>query len=124
MNNYDNQVEAGQEVLTKVFQKAWDSPTFKGELIRNPVQTLQSFTGVSFLPTRRIVVEDQSDASVIYLNIPAQPDLSHIELSEEDLEQIAGGITPIPVAYVVGAAACTAVLFVGSAICGYVANRQ
>jgi hypothetical protein len=41
---------------------------------------------------KKIVVEDQTDESVIYLNIPAKVNIDDLTLTEEQLEQIAGGI--------------------------------
>lgn len=55
---------------------------------------------VSFLNDKKIVVQDQTDSSVIYINIPAQPNTDDMQLTEEELEMIAGGATP---AYVLGA---------------------
>jgi hypothetical protein len=39
---------------------------------------------------KRIVVRDQSVAGNVYINIPAVPE-ADVELSEEELERVAGG---------------------------------
>ena len=36
-------------------------------------------------------MEDQSDSNKIYLNIPQKIDFENLELSEEQLEKVAGG---------------------------------
>lgn len=100
------QREKGAELLKILAQKAWESTAFKEQLIKNPVTTIEQVTGKDLknLNDKRIVVEDQTDESVIYLNIPAKvSNFDELELTEEQLEQIAGGITPT-VAYVAGAA--------------------
>ncbi|WP_229201935.1 hypothetical protein [Arsenicibacter rosenii] len=42
-----------------------------------------------------MVVNDQTDKSKIYVNIPAEPEIESMELSEEQLEAVAGGGQPI-----------------------------
>lgn len=39
------------------------------------------------------MVVDQSSEDYIYLNIPRMPDIDNIELTEEELAQVAGGTT-------------------------------
>jgi hypothetical protein len=103
MNITIEQQEKGAELLKTLAHKAWESATFKEELIKNPVATIEQVTGRSItnLGDKRIVVEDQTDESVIYLNIPAKININELELTEEQLEMIAGGVTPL--AYVAGA---------------------
>jgi hypothetical protein len=83
--------------LQKIYTKTWQDESFKQSLIHDPVTTLNkiaigefSFEGV------KIQVNDQTDPSTLYLNIPANPqDLAmdfDMELTEEDLELIAGGV--------------------------------
>jgi hypothetical protein len=97
------QQEKGADLLKNLTQKAWKSAAFKDQLINNPTATIEQVTGKSLkdLGDKRIVVEDQTDESVIYINIPAQMDINELELTEEELEMIAGGVTPV--VYVVGA---------------------
>jgi hypothetical protein len=99
------QQEKGAGLLKTLVQRAWESAAFKEQLIKNPVATIEEVTGkdLTNLNDKRIIVEDQTDESVIYLNIPAKVSFDELELTEEQLEQIAGGITPT-VAYVAGAA--------------------
>jgi hypothetical protein len=39
-----------------------------------------------------IIVEDQTSSSNIYMNIPAKPNYENFELTDEQLEVVAGGI--------------------------------
>ena len=104
--------EKGAELIKTLAQKAWESSAFKEQLIQNPVATIEQVTGkdLTILDNKRIVVEDQTDESVIYLNIPAQVSMDELELTEEQLEMMAGGLSPVVLAYgagmVVGVGLC------------------
>jgi len=65
----------------------------KNRFITNPKQTIESELGVTINieMTKNIVVEDQSNSDIIYLNIPKHTDLSSLNLTEEELERISGG---------------------------------
>ncbi|KQM19128.1 class IIb bacteriocin, lactobin A/cerein 7B family [Chryseobacterium sp. Leaf201] len=105
MNYTLQNLEKGEELIKVLANKAWESSTFKDQLIKNPVSTIEEVTGKKLSNLdKKIVVEDQSDESVIYFNIPAKMDLDELELTEEQLEMIAGGATPVAVAYVAGVA--------------------
>lgn len=100
--NYSKEQEAkGTELVKTLVEKAWESASFKERLMRNPEATIAEVTGKHLTNTdKKIVVVDQTDESVVYINIPAKVDVSELELTEEQLEQVAGGILP----YIVGAA--------------------
>lgn len=104
MNTSIEQQKKGAELLKTLTQKAWESASFKEQLVKNPTAAIEQVTGktLSNLDGKRIVVEDQTDSSIIYLNIPAKLDLNELELTEEQLEMISGGVTPV--AYVAGVA--------------------
>jgi len=105
------QQEKGAELLKTLVEKAWSSAAFKDQLIKNPEATIQEFTNKSFvLPNnQKIVVEDQTNESVIYFNIPVKPNFNELELTEEQLELVAGGITPTFIAFAYGFSAGVAV---------------
>ncbi|WP_257669657.1 class IIb bacteriocin, lactobin A/cerein 7B family [Parapedobacter tibetensis] len=104
MNITLEQQEKGAELMKTLTQKAWESASFKEQLVKNPVAAIEEVTGkkLANFDDKRVVVEDQTDESVIYLNIPAKIDINELELTEEQLETIAGGVTPA--AYVAGVA--------------------
>lgn len=105
MNNIIEQQEIGAEIMKTLAQKAWESSAFKEQLIKNPVATIEQVTGktVTMLVNTKFVVEDQTDETVIYLNIPAEPNLDNLVLTEEQLETISGGTSPLCICYVAGA---------------------
>jgi len=64
-----------QQFINSLIKNCWSNPEFKKKLIDNPVKTIEKVTGKkSKLPKGfRVKVEDQSETSKIYLNIPVQP---------------------------------------------------
>lgn len=114
MTNIEKQKQ-GAELLNSLVEKAWIDNDFKGQLIENPTKTINDFTGKNFIMpvNKKIVVEDQSNESIIYLNIPAEPNLDELELSDEQLEQVAGGIIP---AILAGIAVCQILYSAGTGI--------
>ena len=87
-----------QKFLETVITEAWNNPTYKAELIANPVEAIKSLTGmeVNIPEGKRLVVVDQTDTSVLNVNIPPQPNMDDVELTEEQLEVVAGGGTLLP----------------------------
>jgi hypothetical protein len=87
-----------EKMYREVLQKAWDDNDFKQRLVNDPEAALSEFTGqeISLLEGKKIVVNDQTDETVVYINIPRRPNLDDIELNEEQLETIAGGGSLLP----------------------------
>jgi hypothetical protein len=85
-----------QKLNSQVIQKAWEDAQFMNELKANPVETIEKLTGhkISLPEGQKLVVVDQSDASTVYFNIPKKIDFETLELTEEQLEMVAGGLTP------------------------------
>lgn len=81
-----------KNLYKKIVVKAWEDESFKKELIANPLETLNQFTNSKLdFGGKNIQIEDQTDRNIIYLNIPPKMDFENVELSEEQLEKIAGG---------------------------------
>ena len=104
------QQKYGAKLMNTLAQKAWESSTFKEQFIKNPATAIQEVTGKPFaMPeNKKLVVEDQTDPSIIYLNIPSKPDYSEIELTDEQLEIVAGGEIMCVGAWVVVGVVCLA----------------
>lgn len=85
-----------QKLFQSIVQKAWEDSAFKAELMTNPVSAIEALTGeqINLPEGKTIVVRDQTDDSVVYINIPAEPNMEDVELNEEQLEIISGGGNP------------------------------
>mgnify|MGYP006080018605 CR=1 FL=1 len=114
------QQEKGRELQQELVQKAWENATFKEQLIHNPKATIAEVTGVKINSADdfKLVVEDQTDNNIIYLNIPRKIDIDDIELTEEQLKMVSGGVLGVLAIIAIGAA-------VGAAAygLGYLAGR-
>lgn len=88
--------EKGQELLQTLVKKAWESASFKEQLVNNPELAIQQVADekVNLTHGMKISVEDQTDSNIIYLNIPAKVKIENIELTEEQLNKVSGGRTP------------------------------
>ncbi|WP_345270289.1 NHLP leader peptide family RiPP precursor [Nibrella viscosa] len=82
-----------QEIIEAVISKAWEDNIYRKELIADPIKAIEKLTGVKVeLPEgKTLVITDQTDKSKIYVNIPAEPEIENMELTEEQLEAVAGG---------------------------------
>jgi hypothetical protein len=82
-----------QEIIQTVISKAWEDSNFRKELIADPVTAIEKLTGVKIvLPEgKTLVIADQTDKSKVFVNIPSEPEMENMELTEEQLESIAGG---------------------------------
>jgi hypothetical protein len=76
-----------------IVSKAWEDIDFRKSLVTDPITAIENLTGVKIiLPEgKTLVVNDQTDKSKVYMNIPSKPDIEDIELTEQQLEIIAGG---------------------------------
>ena len=85
-----------QKILQQVITEAWSNLSFKQELINSPEEAIKKLTGQSFtLPEGKILqVFDQSNKDVICLNIPQQPNIDDLQLTDKELEMVAGGQLP------------------------------
>lgn len=88
------QLGEGQEFMQTLITKAWENASFKELLVNNPEAAIGEVMGkTNFKSDAKIVVEDQTDENIIYLNIPKAVSEDDIALTEEQLEIVAGGGT-------------------------------
>ncbi len=86
------QLVKGQELYQELVANAWESATFKEQLINNPDSAIaEVLAKPDFKSNFKFEVEDQSNKDIIYLNIPRKLDFDNIELTDEQLEIVSGG---------------------------------
>jgi hypothetical protein len=85
-------------VIREIVQRCWSDESFKTQFINSPSDAIEVVTGSPYiLPQgKTLVVNDQTDESKVYFNIPAKPNLTdlNIELDDSQLESISGGVIP------------------------------
>jgi len=79
--------------LEAALTKAWKDESFKQKLIASPIKVIEKLTGEKFALKEGIemIVVDQSKPNTFYFNIPSKPDFDNVELTEKQLELVAGG---------------------------------
>jgi hypothetical protein len=87
------QKNIAERLVGAVVQKAQKDKVFRAELINNPHQTLEKFSNAKGTISRsvNIVVDDQTDESKQYLILPKKYEVDDFDLTDEQLEMIAGG---------------------------------
>ncbi len=89
-----DQAEKAEALYQELVSRAWESEEFKQRLIADPKAVIAEVSGDStFKGGVEIVVEDQTNPDVVYINIPHKVTADNFELSEEELEMVAGGGT-------------------------------
>ena len=81
-----------KQLEEKLIEKAMKDEDFRKQLIDNPAVAIQSFFGVKIPDTFKITVLEE-DANSYFLVLPFKNEEAGDELSEEQLEQVAGGYT-------------------------------
>ena len=84
-----------ETILNSIYTKCWEDHEFKNNFVQNPKIVIEEQLGKKLTLSdckNKIIVEDQSDKSIVYLNIPANEEINDIELTTEELELIAGGV--------------------------------
>ena len=86
--------EYGQ-ALRQVIAKAWQDPTFKQRLLAEPKAVAQEY-GIS-IPSELEVRVVENTPTLVHVVLPARP--AEAELSDEQLEAVAGGLASLPDPY-------------------------
>jgi hypothetical protein len=83
----------GQAVVKSILTRCWEDANFKRELLANPVGTLEKYSDskLNIPEGKQLIVVDQTDPSKVYFNIHAKPNFDSLELTDEQLELVAGG---------------------------------
>ena len=79
-----------QEMEALIVQRAWKDDAFRDEFIADPKATIEKYSGQK-LPAEFKIVALAEDDKTIHFVIPPKP-ANTDELSDEDLEKVAGGV--------------------------------
>ena len=77
-----------QQIEAHIIAKAWKDEAYKEELLSNPKSVYERELNVQFSPEVNVQVLEE-DSQTFYFVLPVCPEVN--ELSEEQLEAIAGG---------------------------------
>ncbi len=92
MDKHRNEIIQGEQYLQEVMKRSAVDMQYRQKLLENPKEALYEVTGVQIPETVSVAfVEKQGDATIV---LPPFYD-GDAELSEEELEAVAGGATPI-----------------------------
>ena len=97
-----------QEMEALIVQRAWKDEAFRAEFLADAKGTIEKYSGQK-LPADVKVMALAEDDKTIHFVIPPKP-ANADELSDEDLEKVAGGIDAVTVVVVT--------MFVGAAVFG------
>jgi hypothetical protein len=82
-------VDTRRLLETQLIEKAWKAPDFRKDVVRDPKGMLEKHLGKRLPDQLRIVIHEE-DSNTLHFSVPPSPtDTS--ELSDEELEKIAGG---------------------------------
>jgi Nitrile hydratase, alpha chain len=96
------QAATRRDLETALIEKCWRDPDFKKQVISDPKGMLERHTGQK-LPEQIKIFIHEEDANTLHFSIPAAPS-NLTELSDDDLERVAGG-TELIVGVIAGTAA-------------------
>jgi hypothetical protein len=98
-----------RDLQTALIEKCWKDPDFKKSVVSDPKGMLELHTGQK-LPSEVKIFIHEEDANTLHFSIPPPP-ANVTELSDEDLERVAGGTDVVVTAAV-------ATLVVGMSLTG------
>lgn len=92
--HYISEESQGQlkEVIAPLVERTYEDAAFKAEFMANPKAVIERESNIDEpLPEKfHFQVVDKSDPYAVYITLPVNED--SLELSEEELEMVAGGI--------------------------------
>src|SRR5215469_13385818 len=78
-----------RDLETRLIEKAWTDPDFRRNIVNDPKGMFEKHTGQK-LPVEMTIYVHEEDANTLHFSIPPAPS-NMTELSDQDLERVAGG---------------------------------
>jgi hypothetical protein len=100
-----------RDLEVALIEKCWKDPEFKKQILADPKGMLERFVGKNLPGELKIFVHEEN-AETLHFSLPPAP-TNATELSDEDLEKVAGGTEVIAVLSVTVSAALTIIGSVG-----------
>ena len=82
-----------QDVEALIVKRAWQDEAFRAEFLADAKGTIEKYSGQKLPPELKVVALAEDDKTIHFV-IPPKP-ANADELSDEDLEKIAGGVDAI-----------------------------
>jgi hypothetical protein len=86
----EQQAQTRKDIESRIIAKAWKNEAFKQEFLSNPKPIIEQEFGVE-LPAELNVSVYEENSTSLYFVLPILPQIEGRELSEEELESVAGG---------------------------------
>lgn len=86
----EEQVLFRKDIEAKIIAKAWKDEAYKQRLLADPKAVIEEESGMKFSDSVSVQVTEENTNS-LYLTLPMSPEIEGVNLSEEELEMIAGG---------------------------------
>jgi hypothetical protein len=102
-----------RDLEVALVEKCWKDPEFKKQILADPKGMLERHIGTKLPGDLKIFVHEEN-AETLHFSLPPAP-TNATELSDEDLEKVAGGTEVIAVLSVTVTAALTVIGTVGGA---------
>ncbi|MBO3458657.1 NHLP leader peptide family RiPP precursor [Aetokthonos hydrillicola Thurmond2011] len=88
-----SQARTRREIEAHIIAQAWKDNAYKQELLNNSKTVIEQEFGVQIPDDIKVNVLEENPTT-LYFVLPVRPEISGQELSDEQLEAIAGGTTP------------------------------
>ncbi len=96
MDTVSGQKPTRRDLETALIEKCWKDPSFKTAVVSDPKGMLEGYTGHKLPENVKIFIHEE-DANTLHFSIPLPPS-NLTELSDSELENVAGGTDIISIA--------------------------
>jgi hypothetical protein len=105
-----------REIQEKIVALAWKDEAFRRSFVADPKAAFERKLKTKLPPDLKITAHEEDD-NHLYFVIPANPKVNVGELSDEDLEKIAGGVDAVTTVVIsIGVIAAAAGSAIGSVV--------
>jgi hypothetical protein len=98
-----------QDIEAKIVALAWQDDEFRRKFVADPKGQFEQRLGTKLPASLRMTVHEEDESSLHFV-IPAKPKADLDELSDEDLEKIAGGTDALVTSLLVSATVALATI--------------